>query len=190
VRERSDGECRRYPRRNAAPVEVFACRRHSAAKWRERRLRYVADLSAVLGQATACLHKASWGRALISAILRRQADSESCGPETNVPLTFVLYHPDCTPRRCASSILTCRGERFCIEFTFKLGRSIVYQTRNGAPRRHDGERLGRYSLESIEFALAREVAGIPRVQEGKPWPPRRLPRLGIGRVRVRCGGLS
>jgi hypothetical protein len=31
-------------RRNAALGEVFACRRHCAAKWRDRRLRYVADL--------------------------------------------------------------------------------------------------------------------------------------------------
>jgi hypothetical protein len=117
---------------------------------------------------------------LSSAILRRQSDSESCGPETNVPLTFVLYHPDCTPRRSDSFVLTCRGERFCIEFTFKLGRSIVYQTRDGAPRRHDGERLGRCSLESSAFALGGEVAGMPRVQEGKPW-------LSLGQLRcVSC----
>ena len=70
-----------------------------------------------------------------SAILRRQSDSESCGPETNVPLAFVLYHPDCTPRRSDSFVLTCRGERFCIEFTFKLGRSI-------AIKRETGRRVG------------------------------------------------
>jgi hypothetical protein len=31
------------------------------------------------------------GGGSISAILRRQSASEACGPETNVPLTFVLY---------------------------------------------------------------------------------------------------
>jgi hypothetical protein len=51
---------------------------------------------------------------LISAILRRQSASEWCGPETNVPLTFVLYRPDTTPSRSASSVLTWRGERFCV----------------------------------------------------------------------------
>src|ERR1700754_2082484 len=50
----------------------------------------------------------------ISAILLRQSDSVSCGPETKVPLTLVEYQPDSTPRRSASSVLTCRGERFCI----------------------------------------------------------------------------
>src|ERR1700752_856637 len=50
----------------------------------------------------------------ISAILRRQSASDSCGPETNVPLTFVLYQPDTTPSRSDSSILTWRGERFCM----------------------------------------------------------------------------
>ena len=46
------------------------------------------------------------GAGLISAILRRQSASESCGPETNVPLTFVMYQPDTTPSRSDSSILT------------------------------------------------------------------------------------
>src|ERR1700726_2220422 len=54
------------------------------------------------------------GGGLISAILRRQSASESCGPETNVPLTLVLYQPDTTPSQSASSVLTCRGERFCM----------------------------------------------------------------------------
>src|SRR5438034_9389318 len=44
----------------------------------------------------------------------RQSASESCGPETNVPLTFVEYQPDTTPSRSDSSVLTWRGERFCI----------------------------------------------------------------------------
>lgn len=46
------------------------------------------------------------GGGLISAILRRQSASESCGPDTNVPLTFVLYQPDTTPSRSDSSVLT------------------------------------------------------------------------------------
>jgi hypothetical protein len=64
------------------------------------------------------------GGGLISAILRRQSASESCGPETNVPLTFVLYQPDTTPSRSDSSVLTWRGERFCmncIEVYFQVG---------------------------------------------------------------------
>jgi hypothetical protein len=46
------------------------------------------------------------GGGLISAILRRQSASESWGPETNVPLIFVLYQPDTTPSQSASSVLT------------------------------------------------------------------------------------
>jgi hypothetical protein len=46
------------------------------------------------------------GGGLISAILRRQSASVSCGPETNVPLTLVLYQPDTTPSRSDSSVLT------------------------------------------------------------------------------------
>jgi hypothetical protein len=46
------------------------------------------------------------GGGLISAILRRQSASESCGPETNVPLTLVLYQPETTPSRSDSSVLT------------------------------------------------------------------------------------
>lgn len=46
------------------------------------------------------------GGGLISAILRRQSASESWGPETNVPLTLVLYQPDTTPSQSASSVLT------------------------------------------------------------------------------------
>jgi hypothetical protein len=37
---------------------------------------------------------AIFGGGSSSAIFLAQSDSESCGPETNVPLTFVLYHPD------------------------------------------------------------------------------------------------
>jgi len=54
------------------------------------------------------------GDGLISAILRRHSASESCGPETKVPLTLVEYQPDMTPRRSDSSVFTCRGERFCM----------------------------------------------------------------------------
>src|SRR5258708_27960583 len=54
------------------------------------------------------------GGGLISAILRRQSASESCGPETNVPLTLVEYQPDTTPSRSDSSVLTWRGERLCM----------------------------------------------------------------------------
>jgi hypothetical protein len=46
------------------------------------------------------------GGGFSSAILRRQSASESWGPETNVPLTFVLYQPDTTPSRSDSSVLT------------------------------------------------------------------------------------
>src|ERR1700733_3423623 len=44
----------------------------------------------------------------ISAILRRQSASESCGPDTNVPLTLVEYQPETTPSRSDSSVLTWR----------------------------------------------------------------------------------
>jgi len=66
----------------------------------------------------------------ISAILRRQSDSVSCGPETKVPLTLVEYQPDSTPRRSASSVLTCRGERFCIGL-LSVGRSRSRRTADG-----------------------------------------------------------
>ena len=59
------------------------------------------------------------GGGFISAILRRQSASEECGPETKVPLTLVEYQPDSTPRRSDSSVMTCRGERFCIRY-FRL----------------------------------------------------------------------
>src|SRR5260370_16961901 len=59
------------------------------------------------------------GGGLISAILRRQSASVSCGPETSVPLTFVLYQPDTTPSRRDSSVLTWRGERFCMKCAFR-----------------------------------------------------------------------
>src|SRR6185295_13806111 len=61
---------------------------------------------------------------LISAILRKQSASEECGPETKVPLTLVEYQPDSTPRRSDSSVMTWRGERFCIRcFRFCAVRS-------------------------------------------------------------------
>src|SRR5260221_857898 len=66
------------------------------------------------------------GGGLISAILRRQSASESCGPETNVPLTFVLYHPDTTPSLRASSVLTWRGERICIGYAFSWARDSAH----------------------------------------------------------------
>jgi hypothetical protein len=62
---------------------------------------------------------ATGGGGLISAILRRQSASEECGPETNVPLTFVLYQPEVTPSRSASSDLTWRGVRNCMISTFR-----------------------------------------------------------------------
>src|SRR4051794_33887038 len=68
---------------------------------------------------------------LISAILRRQSASVSCGPETKVPLTLVEYQPAPTPRRSDSSVLTCRGERFCMDaFSWhsrRLERREVFQ---------------------------------------------------------------
>src|SRR5258708_11985805 len=64
------------------------------------------------------------GGGLISAILRRQSASVSCGPETNVPLTFLLYQPDTTPSRSDSSLFTWRGERFCIKCAFVSGRQF------------------------------------------------------------------
>jgi hypothetical protein len=65
------------------------------------------------------------GGGSISAILRRQSASVSCGPDTNVPLTFVLYYPDSTPSRSDSSILTWRGERSCMEdLLSRLGSAI------------------------------------------------------------------
>jgi len=66
--------------------------------------------------AAAAAFAAFAGGGLISAILRRQSASESWGPETNVPLTLVEYHPDTTPSRSDSSVLTWRGERFCMDF--------------------------------------------------------------------------
>jgi len=46
------------------------------------------------------------GGGSISAILRRQSASDSCGPDTKVPLTLVEYQPETTPRRKDSSVLT------------------------------------------------------------------------------------
>src|SRR5437660_4827466 len=62
---------------------------------------------------------------LISAIFRRQSASESCGPETNVPLTFVLYQPDTTPSRSDSSVLTWRGESSCMVSALKVGARLT-----------------------------------------------------------------
>ena len=64
------------------------------------------------------------GGGSISAILRRQSASVSCGPETNVPLTFVLYQPDTTPSQSDSSVLTWRGDRFCM-VCIAFGCSLV-----------------------------------------------------------------
>jgi hypothetical protein len=51
---------------------------------------------------------------LSSPILRTQSASVACGPVTNVPLTFVPYQPDSTPRRVASGVPTCRCRSSCI----------------------------------------------------------------------------
>src|SRR5712672_1376346 len=82
----------------------------------------------VLIYATAAPLEPFSGGGLISAILRRQSASESCGPETNVPLTLVEYQPDTTPSRTDSSVLTWRGERFCMGF-FHVERSILHRTK-------------------------------------------------------------
>jgi hypothetical protein len=57
------------------------------------------------------------GGGLSSAILRRHSWSVVCGPVTKVPLTFVLYQPEATPRRAASSACTWRADKFCIEIS-------------------------------------------------------------------------
>lgn len=62
------------------------------------------------------------GGGLISAILRRQSASDSWGPDINVPLTLVEYHPDTTPSRTDSSNLTCRAERFCMNCFLLIAR--------------------------------------------------------------------
>src|ERR1700742_4514326 len=54
------------------------------------------------------------GGGLSSRIFPRQSASVACGPVTKVPLTLVLYQPDSTPRRSDSSVLTWRGDRFCM----------------------------------------------------------------------------
>jgi len=51
----------------------------------------------------------------ISAIFRRQSASVAWGPVTNVPLTFVPYHPAATPRRVASSASTWRDNSIVIK---------------------------------------------------------------------------
>ena len=51
--------------------------------------------------------------------------SEACGGRTKVPLIFVEYQPEMTPRRSASSVCTWRGERFCMG-CFQFGRSIQF----------------------------------------------------------------
>jgi hypothetical protein len=109
---------------------------------------------------------------LSSAILRRQSDSESCGPETNVPLTFVLYHPDCTPRRSDSFVLTCRGERFCIEFTFKLGRSIAIKRETGRRVGMTASGLGGVLWRVARLPLERGCRHAPRARRqavAVPW---------------------
>jgi hypothetical protein len=42
-----------------------------------------------------------------------------------VPLTFVLYHPASTPSRSDSSIVTRRGDKFCMEDRFLSRRSTI-----------------------------------------------------------------
>src|SRR6202035_1074321 len=54
------------------------------------------------------------GGGLSSAIFDRQSSCVAWGAVTKVPLTLVLYQPDTTPRRSDSSVLTWRGERFCM----------------------------------------------------------------------------
>ena len=88
------------------------------------------------------------GGGLISAILRRQSASESCGPETNVPLTLVLYQPDTTPSRSDSSVLTWRGERFCMVCVLSGGRSIVHRARRKNFRLLGEQPFAQPSLES------------------------------------------
>src|SRR6185312_4260444 len=63
----------------------------------------------------------------ISAILRMQSAAVSCGPDTNVPLTLIAYQPCSTPRRSASSALTCLGARFCIA-CFRLAVIVLKLT--------------------------------------------------------------
>src|SRR3982074_639432 len=46
------------------------------------------------------------GAGLSSAILDRQSSCVVWGPGTKVPLPLVLYHPETTPRRSDSSVLT------------------------------------------------------------------------------------
>jgi len=147
---------------------------------------------------TGLIFVAMAGGGSISAILRRQSASVSCGPETNVPLTFVLYHPDSTPSRSDSSILTWRGERFCIEDRFLVGarpsnavgfsvywRSRVllsYRWRAGQspqvrlrPGRDDGCRLDR----------ARLRINSARSAPSRPPPLRKLPESIEGPLRAR-----
>lgn len=81
------------------------------------------------------------GGGLISAILRRQSASESWGPETNVPLTFVLYQPDTTPSQSASSVLTWRGKRFCMECKLSNG-AFDFRSSAGENFRSFGEQPG------------------------------------------------
>lgn len=89
------------------------------------RIRRAPDFPDAYAAGTACTTLDFFGGGgLISAILRRQSASESCGPETNVPLTFVLYQPETTPSLVASSVLTWRGERICM-CCFQLGARMA-----------------------------------------------------------------
>ena len=55
-------ECRRHPHPNKLYLDCYcACRRHQGCHCRKRRLRYVADFWAALGQAAACLYPVRWG---------------------------------------------------------------------------------------------------------------------------------
>jgi hypothetical protein len=50
------------------------------------------------------------GGGFSSAILSKASAWVAWGPVTNVPLILVVYHPETTPSRSASSGLTCRDD--------------------------------------------------------------------------------
>src|ERR1700731_3750199 len=128
------------------------------------------------------------GGGLISAILRRQSASESCGPETNVPLTFVLYQPETTPSRSDSSVLTWRGERFCMyllsgERSKNLRREgfrlILRATVRSTLAREPGK-IRKYRRNHITMmSVVRRQASCVQIQD--------VARLGGG-LRPRRGG--
>src|ERR1700692_1419458 len=83
------------------------------------------------GNTTRAAFEAFGGGGSISAILRRQSASETCGPETKVPLTLVLYQPDSTPSQSDSSVLTWRGDRFCMRCSFGSARDFASNAGGG-----------------------------------------------------------